>query len=495
MKMGKTLLAYLPVNLANVLVSFGTIVVLTRLLGSEEFGRYAIAIITMQFFHQTIFTWLEAAAARYQARAEREASIPSHLRVLYGGALVLSAVGLLGAFLVFKFAPLNDDLRTVVAFAMTTTCVQVLFNIGMETHRAAHRITRYSLTYSAQTGLSFVIGITLVLFTPLRELGPFVGILMGLIFGLMIDGPFMAKRMSGGTIDAARVRRYALYGLPISASVLLGYALNSADVFIIAAFMGEAAAGQYSAGYNLANRTLEILFIWLSMAATPMAITAIEQKTAKETQAIMRQYGGSLLAIAMPAAVGIALVAQDAGFILGESVRAEAVTVMPLIAVAGLLNGLITYYVHRAFMLSGRTGAIVWIMVPAVALNLALNVILIPDFGLMGAVYATLISYAMTLVMSVLAARKHYPLPLPIVAFGKIALACAAMAGAILALPMGALEPGVLTLMIKASVGGAIYAVMALALNIADCRALIRVVNARIFDRQREVETPIEAAQ
>ena len=40
-------MAYLPVNLANVVVSFGMIVVLTRLLSPEEFGRYAIAMITL----------------------------------------------------------------------------------------------------------------------------------------------------------------------------------------------------------------------------------------------------------------------------------------------------------------------------------------------------------------------------------------------------------------------------------------------------------------
>lgn len=480
MTIGRSLLAYLPVNLANVLVSFGTIVVLTRLLTSDEFGRYAIAIITMNAVHIALFTWLEAAAARYQARAEHEDNVNSHLRALYVTAALISLSGLALVFAFHEWAPISQPLKTVIAFAVASTCAQVFFNLGLEAHRASHRITRYSLTYSSTQSLSFLAGVMFVLLTPLREVGPILGIWLGIIFGLLIDLPFMLRRQRGGQFELERIKRYARYGIPITASVLLGYALNSADVFIIAGLMGEAAAGQYNAGYNLSNRTLEILFIWMSMAATPMAITAIEKTSREETQTIMRQYGASLLAIALPAAVGIALVAEDAGFILGESVRDEAVSVMPWIAFAGLINGLITYYVHRAFMLSGRTGAIVWLMVPAVVINVALNFMLIPTYGLMGAVVATLISYGFAFLVSVWLARTHFPLPIPLIETAKISVSCAAMAGAIWFLPLGSLEPGFVTLMIKASLGGAVYIALALTMNVADSRNLILALKVKL---------------
>ena len=52
---GRSILSYLPVNMANLLTAFGTIVVLTRLLEPEQFGIYAVAMITMQFFHMGLF--------------------------------------------------------------------------------------------------------------------------------------------------------------------------------------------------------------------------------------------------------------------------------------------------------------------------------------------------------------------------------------------------------------------------------------------------------
>lgn len=482
--LGRSLLAYVPVNLANIVTSFGTIVVLTRLLAPEEFGRYAIAMITLQFVHMGVFTWIEAAMARFQARAERENDVASHLKTLFQLAIVAGLCLLAIIIPAVLFAPLSDDIRLVLMVALGSASLQVFFNLGMEAHRAAHRIKRYSLTYSAQTLISFSIGIALVMLTPLREAAPFVGIIAGLIIVGTLDLLFMMGRMRGGRFHTKKAKTYFTYGVPICVSLLLSYALNSADVYLIAGLMGEAPAGQYNAGYNLANRSLEILFIWVSMAVTPIAITAMEESGQERSREVMRNYGATLLWIAVPAATGIALVSQDAGFILGESVRTEAVTVMPWIAFAGLINGIMTYYVQRAFMLSGKTGGFVWALVPPVVLNVGLNLVLIPRFGLLGAVWATIASYVIALGLSILIARRHYPLPLPWKALVQIGTASAAMVGAVLLLPDMTVGP--LALLVKAATGVCVYGLVCWSLNAADCRTVIR----NIITRQRSEPLP-----
>ena len=472
--MGRSMLAYIPVNLANIIVSFGTIVVLTRLLGSEEFGRYALAVITMQFVHMALFTWLEAAMARFQARAEREDDVSSHLKTIYSYAAVCSVVGFALMMTCLWALPLSANVKTLMAVALGSTALQLFFNLGMEAHKAAHRIKRYSFTYSTQMLMSFTIGILLIMTTPLREVAPFIGIIIALVITLAIDLPFMMKNMQGGETQRQKANTYFRYGMPICISLLLAYALNSADMYIIALLMGEASAGQYNAGYNLANRSLEILFVWISMAATPHAVTLMEKEGVQRSREIMKDYGASLLWIAMPAATGIALVSKEFGFILGENVRAEAVTVMPMIAFAGVLNGLISYYAQRAFMLSGKTSMFMWAMVPPVILNIALNIWLIPIHGLMGAVYATVISYALGFVLAIAIGRRFYPLPIPVRATLEIGFACACMAAAVLALPDLSELNDFIALMIKATIGASIYGMVSLAINAANSRTFIK---------------------
>lgn len=484
--MGRSMLAYIPVNLANIIVSFGTIVILTRLLGPAEFGRYALAMITLQFVHMGGFTWLEAALARFQARSEREGDENSHLKTLYMYAFWFASVGWVIYMLTIWLLPLSAPMTMVLGVALTSTCLQIFFNLGIESHKASHRILRYSKIHTTQMLLSFSIGIILIVSTPLREVAPFVGIIIATIIVLLIDLPFMLKRMKGGEVQREKAKTYFKYGMPICISLLLTYALASGDMFLIAHFLGEAEAGQYNAGYNLANRSLDVLFIWIGMAVTPIAITALEKEGLERSTEILKDYGAILLWLSLPAATGIALVAEPAGFILGESIRTEAVKIMPLIAFAGVLNGLISYYAQRAFMLSGHTQMFVWAMVPPVILNIGLNIWLIPTMGLMGAVYATVAAYALGLVISLYVGRKYYPLPIPVRAFFEISFACAVMAGVVHSIPLPDTVPDVIVVLIKAGIGITVYGILCFGINAANCRVFIKTLLAKF----RKGKTP-----
>ncbi len=479
--MGRSMLAYIPVNLATIIVSFGGLAILTRLLGSDEYGRYALALITMMATHMALFTWLEAAMARFQARAEREDDVNSHVKTLYVTAVGVSLMGWLFSMGVLYVIPLGTHMKTVLAFALTSTCLQLFFNLGMEAHKAAHRIRRYSASYSFHQMFGFLVGILLIMVTPLRELGPFIGILLATVLILLSDLPFMLKKMKGGQVERDKINTYFKYGMPISVSLILTYALSSGDMYIITGLLGESAAGEYSASYNFANRSLDILFIWIGMAVTPIAVTALEKEGLERSREIMRDYGAALLWIAMPAATGIALVAEPAGFILGESVRAGAVKIMPLIAFAGVLNGMISYYAQRAFMLSGRTQMFVWAMVPPVILNIVLNFLWIPKYQLMGAVYATLAAYGLGFVISVMVGRRYYPLPLPVKAFIQICFACLVMAGVVLAVPIPATIPDFIEIVIKALIGVPVYGFLCFATNTANCREIIKGLFYKFF--------------
>lgn len=471
--MGRSILAYLPVNLANILLSFGNIIILTRLFSGAEFGQYALAMITLQFFHMGLLTWIEAAMERFQARAEREGNVNSHLKTLYIAGGIGAVLSWLLMICLISWLPIAPVMKTVMFFALSSTCIQLIFNLGITAHKASHRIGRYSTIYTTHALLSFLIGIFLILATPLRAEAPFIGIIIAATLTLIIDLPFMLKRMKGGHFQAEKLKTYFTYGMPICFSLFLSYMLNSADMYLITGYLGSEAAGAYNAGYNLANRTLETLFVWVAMAVTPIAITALEKEGQERSRAILKDYGSTLLWITLPAATGIALVAQNAGFILGESVRAQAVTIMPLIAFAAIFNGMITYYAQRAFMLSGKTAMFAWTMVPPVILNIALNILWIPVFGLMGAVYATVAAYSVGLVISLIVGRFYFPLPLPIRSFGEISVACMAMACAIYYLPLSQNLPDPVLLIIKASVGASVYAVISLAINTANCREIV----------------------
>ncbi len=469
----KQMMGYVPVNLANILVSFGGILILTRLLDASEYGIYALVFATLQLSHTLFFTWMEAAMERFYARAEREGNLNDHIYTLYRTAATLMLAGILIFMTAIMLSSFSLHVKTVLAFALGSTAVQSLLRLGMESHKAANRITRYSLTHSGQMTISFAIGILLVMLTPLREAGPFAGLLIGNLLMLCIDIPFMRKFMKGGEFQPVRVKNYMLYGVPICFSLILEYALSTSDRFVIALLLTEADVGKYSAGYGLANRSIDVLFIWIGLAVTPMIVRTLESKGMSACLEQMKVYGATLLLVTMPAAVGLGLVAEPASFLLGEPVREAGAQIIPWIVGAGVVNGMISYYIQRAFMLSGNTKMLPITMIIPMVINIGLNFVLLPRFGLMGAVYATIISYAIGLVLALIVARRYFALPVPWEAFLKCSLACAVMAAVVLSINTAETLNPFFEVAIKGMAGAITYVVVCLAVNAANCRTLI----------------------
>ena len=88
----------------------------------------------------------------------------------------------------------------------------------------------------------------------------------------------------------------------------------------------------------------------------------------------------SILLIALPAAVGIAIVAGPLSEVMiGEDLREQARKIIPWIAAAGFFNGLLIHYFSEAFQLARKTAQrAILMLIPALA-NIGLNIVLLPS--------------------------------------------------------------------------------------------------------------------
>ena len=101
--------------------------------------------------------------------------------------------------------------------------------------------------------------------------------------------------------------------------------------------------------------------------------------------------------------------------------------------------------------------------------------------GLMGAVWSTIAAYALAIILATVLARQDFPLPLPLRAAAEIFACSAAMAGAVILLPLDGYTPGFLTLTIKASVGITVYLVACWIINAADCQHVIKDIRNKLI--------------
>lgn len=459
---------YLPANIVQGAAGFLAIVLFTRLLSSEDFGRYAIAFSVFSLIHVAVFTWIEAAMARFWAAEFRNGqTLADHFASLYRTAFALIAVFVPVTVVVVWFWPMDPAFRMAVAAGLLGAPARCLMKLAQERYRAAGEVSRAAALDIAFSAGGLVIGVAFA-FMGAGAASPLLGLGLAPLLTLPFILPGELRFARNGRVDRARLRTYALYGYPIAASLALTLVLSSTDRLLLAFFMDETAVGAYHAAYSIANRTLDVLFIWLGAAGAPALVMALEQGGRERLKEAAREQASTIILIALPAAVGLALVARPMSeFMIGEDLRAAASGVTPWIALSSLLAGCTTYYFHQAFTLGRRTGLLLLVMtVPAVA-NVLLNLVLIPSFGVMGAAMATTTSFGIGLLTSVTLGRRAMPLPVPWETLARAAVACAAMSAVVVNLPA---PGGFAELMLKATIGGLTYAAVALILNVAGVR-------------------------
>jgi O-antigen/teichoic acid export membrane protein len=457
---------YLPANIVQGVVGILTIVVFTRILSAEDFGRYALAFSVLTLAHVAVFTWLEAAMARFWA-AEAPETLPNHFASLYRAALAATAVFLPLVGLVLWLWPMDPAFRLALFAGLAGVPIRCLAKLAQERFRAAGEVARAAgLDIFLAIG-GFGIGVLFAL-AGAGGASPLIGLALAPLFALPFILPGEWRRTKGGSVDPARLRAYAAYGYPIAASLALALVLASTDRFLLAAFMDEAAVGAYHAGYSLANRTLDVLFIWLGAAGAPALIMALERGGQAALKVAAKEQADLLVLIGLPAAVGVALVARPlAEVMIGPDLRAVATLITPWITLSAFLSGISVYYFYQAFTLAKRTRLLLVAMSAPALANVILTLILIPRFGVLGAAWATAASFAVGLAASILIGRRVLVLPFPTEALIRCGLAAGVMAAVVLMLPpLG----GVAELALDAGVGGAVYALAALVLNAAGVR-------------------------
>ncbi|MDP1631496.1 MAG: lipopolysaccharide biosynthesis protein [Caulobacter sp.] len=467
------LIGYLPANIIQGLVGLLTIVVFTRLLTPEQYGGYALALSVMMLVHTTLFTWIEAAMARFQARAVERGDTADHLATLLRAFAVLAVIFPVLSGIAVWLTPISPALKLAIGAGLVSILFRSLLRIIQEHRRADGEVMAASGLDMALTAGGFAIGV-LAITLGAGAAGPMIGLAAIAMLCLAFTLPRELRMARGGRFEPARLKDYASYGLPVSLSLILALVISTTDRFLLAAFLDEGAVGVYHAGYSLANRTLDVMFIWLGMAGGPAMVAALERGGRPALEATAREQSSLMVLLTLPAAVGLGLVAHPlAEVMIGGPLVEGAAQVTPWVAFGAFFAGVTTYYLHQAFTLGRKTHLLFAAMILPAAVNLGLNLVLIPRFGIAGAMWSTAVSYALGAGMSWLLGRHAMPLPLPTAVLWRSGLACLVMVLVVTRIPA---VGGLLELLLKAGVGAAVYGAVAVLLDAGGLRTHAGVV-------------------
>jgi O-antigen/teichoic acid export membrane protein len=459
-----------PLQTAQALVGFGAIAAFTRLMSAEEFGQYALALSISMFAHTLVFTWAEAAAFRFFAAAHTEHKLADHFATLRVLAIVLGGGALIATAAMLWLADLREDIAALSALAGGAATFRFLTRIGRESERAAFEFARFAAAETIYLLLGFGVGVALLLRFDLGPAAPFAGLLLAGAMVCLVDALRLAARAKGGAVSAARALNYANYGAPLALALALDLGVQAVCRVILAGAAGAEAIGSYAAAFGLA-RPLDLMFMSVSATFAPAILTAYEQHGAHAARTTAQSAFITLAAIATPAAIGLAFVAEPlSALMVGETLRAEAARALPWLALAGLISGFNLYYWSEAFQLTRRTGLrAVLLVMPGIA-QIALTAALAPHFGAQGAAGAALAGACLAALALITFGGRLIALPAPLLDLARVAGATGVMATALAMLPQA---PGAASLAIEISAGMLAYSLGAIAFNVFGSRGRV----------------------
>ncbi len=191
--------------------------------------------------------------------------------------------------------------------------------------------------------------------------------------------------------SATLTRALLVFGLPLMVLESLGLVLRLSDRYLIEGMLGATELGQYSASYNLTQYLEVIVLSGLVQAVKPRYNALWEREGAATTQAFLARGLQVCLVLGIPLITVFSLTAPHLLNILASPKFEAGTVIIPYVATSYLIEGALVF-LGAGLYLFKNTRVLMFSSALATIANLALNVILIPKYGIMGAAAATVVS-------------------------------------------------------------------------------------------------------
>ncbi|MDX6765633.1 MAG: oligosaccharide flippase family protein [Candidatus Methylacidiphilales bacterium] len=268
--------------------------------------------------------------------------------------------------------------------------------------------------------------------------------------------------------------------------------LKYTEVFFLGLFVGTTAAGVYDLGYSVPM----LVITFIPLAVQTLLAAGFNQAFTRDPASLPSLIDTSyklLMVLSVPlAAFGVFFAPRGIELVYGADMAASG-PVASAFCVLHLLP-LISMPLAMAITAREKTSQTLHLMILQVLLNVGLDLLLIPRFGIPGAIGAVALTFFLTIPLRIANVRRIIgPFPFPAGFLLRLALPCSLLAGLIyLAQP----KPSLPTLLIQAAlyIGLFLASLRFLRLvslpDLLQLRTLLPGKAARLFDRALHLPHP-----
>jgi len=398
--------AYTAASIFSKLIAVALLPLYTRYLTTEDYGAAEVMFAAVVSASIVVRLGMIEALLRFYYKDDEDPA-----RVLASSFAAVFWLTTAAALLALPFAtPISEALLAEPApdlarIAIGGLWVATMFEFLLTIFRLEERARAFFLTTTIS--VLAAIGLTVVLVVGAGEGA------RGLLLGSYASGAvvvlaliFVHHRRLSLRFERPLLRRLMRFGLPTMPAELSLYGLNFVDRIIIVRTAGTAAVGLYSLAVKFAQG-VNVLVRGFQLAWPPLAYSIRDDGEARRAYA----------AVVTWFVAGCAFVVTGMWLLSRWIVRALAAPeFFDSYEAIGLIATAVTLYALYMVLvvILGRTGRTEFnfpATIAALAANIALNLLLVPPLGIVGAGLALVASYLVVLALMYVFTQRLFPVP------------------------------------------------------------------------------------
>lgn len=386
------------VTVGKLIGSFTTLgerIVVGRLLRPEAYGEVSIGLALLSFASTIALVGFTQGVPRYVSRfdavADRRGAWVSGMLVAGSLSLVLAVVLLLNVDLLANSLLSRTDSPLMLALFV----LAMPFVIGMRVTVGA--IRGYGNTvYKAYTQdltypLTRILLIVVLLYAGQSVLAAGYAYLIAAALSFGVSLLLLHRLMSIPGSFNTHVKEISRFSLPIVVSSFLAVLLTRTDTLMLGYFKDTYEVGQYAAAYPIANG-LVIVIASFGFLYLPLASRLDAEDEHEEIDYIYKTTTKWIYLVTFPAMLTFVLFADDVVGIFFGAGYEEAPIALAILSL-GFFTNAVGGRNRETISALGVTTYLLFTNGAAFLVNIALNLVLIPEYGLAGAAVASAIAY------------------------------------------------------------------------------------------------------
>jgi len=405
-RLGKHSVIYGLGGLTQRIVAVLLLPLYTRHLSPADYGEIEALVALSAVVFALLRAGIQSSFFRFYFQAEDERARQTVVRTSFwftmgaATAALVAGVALAGPISTALFGSSESADLVRAAF------VGLWASMNYDQLTALFRVEERSVSYSIASlaNVLVTVGATVLLVVVLDK-GP-VGVLVGNFSGtLAVYAVLLVYRRTqlGLEFDGDVFRRMTAWGMPFVPSVIALNLIDFSDRFFLARISGTKELGLYAIGMRISAALLFLLAAFRT--AWPAFAYSIPEDEAKRTYGYVLTY---VTFFSAWAAVGLGLCSPWIVRLLTTPDFYRGADVVPVLVFAFVTFGMYIVVV-TSIGRAGRRGSN-WMITGAAALfNVALNLILIPPFGMTGAAISMVASYFAMFIGITWKAQRVFP--------------------------------------------------------------------------------------